>query len=31
MDKYVSIILIQYIPNHFIDDLNWNWTLGMSE
>ena len=31
IDKYVSTILIQYIPNDFINDLNWNWTLAMSD
>ena len=31
IDKYVSIILLQYIPNDFINDLDWNWTLGMGE
>ena len=27
IDKYVSIILILYMPNDFINDLNQNWTL----
>ena len=29
--KYVSIILMHYMPNNFINDLNENWTLGMDE